>query len=266
MTTQMNRCVVLGQQGTVLAMYWAISGVAMYFQYIEMCCKVKSTTVCGGSWWWSWWFAAIAPRSELSPRELRRKQQWIWTCTRLNWVHQRCPETKLYINRWHRINAQRQSWRITVNAKQNEPTPLPRSLCPILVNFLKGEWLVTHPSIQEKRRSGSRLGRNSNYFWHGPAMTRHTHHSLSLVTAYSMVFMLEERVGHCSICRDHTLEFVDGLCMHVERPLFMEHSHLVLPHTSCPELACMCLSLPMCFVCLCVCNVHVRMRACVCVC
>ena len=55
----------------------------------------------------------------------------------------------------------------------------------------------------------------------GRAMTRHTHHSLSLVTAYSMVFMSEERshIGHCepswSICRDHTLEFVDGLCMHV---------------------------------------------------
>ena len=69
-----------------------------------------------------------------------------------------------------------------------------------------------------------RLRRNSNYFWHGlSTMTSHTHHSLSLVTAYSM-----ERVSRrltyrplwtllCIISRDHTLEFVVGVSLHVER-------------------------------------------------
>ena len=82
-------------------------------------------------------------------------------------------------------------------------------------------WFHAGPSELTKLQ---RLRRNSNYFWHGlSTMTSHTHHSLSLVTAYSM-----ERVSRrltyrplwtllCIISRDHTLEFVVGVSLHVER-------------------------------------------------
>ena len=96
--------------------------------------------------------------------------------------------------------------------------------------------------------------------------------SHSLFTGIHVGGTRRSDIGHCEpscrICKDHTLEFVDGLCMHVERALFMEHSPLVLHHTSCPEPACVCLYLPCvfcvsacvyacAFVCVCVCCAHV---------
>ena len=75
--------------------------------------------------------------------------------------------------------------------------------------------------------------------------------SHSLFTGIHVGGTRRSDIGHCEpscrICKDHTLEFVDGLCMHVERAaVFIEHSPLVLPHTSsCPSC---CFYLPLCFL------------------
>ena len=116
--------------------------------------------------------------------------------------------------------------------------------------------------------SDSRLRRNSNYFWHGLAMTRHTYHSLSLVRVYSKE---EERASsHIDHCELLSVEFVagsnSGICGRsvyacgARAALFIKHSPLVLLHTLCPGQACACLYL--CFLCECMC---VHAFACVCV-